>query len=217
MYTEGASGFFETETKHEKRENATLFYETLVMSLKERGGITYTNVADLYRELKNETCVIRREDPKKILETFGEGKELRIAKQPEDRAPHANAVEWKPEYGDRGISTAFLEGHGDAFGIVTVLAFKRGTDLDMERVPSSQRAIKIDHQLMRTISGSIHPQDVRFVIIRIPIDRFPVEEMTEEERERLDEWREDSATHKKATFLFRGIAFEKERKQKQAA
>ncbi|MBP9748998.1 hypothetical protein KBD18_02210 [Patescibacteria group bacterium] len=217
MYTESGSSFFEIESKNEKKEKAALFYETLITSLKKQGGIPYTDVGDLYRELKNETCIVRREDPKKILETFGEGKELSIARQQEDRVPYANAVEWKLEYGDRGISAAFLEGHGDAFGIVTIVAFERGVDLDVERVPSSQRATNMDHQLMRTISGSIHPQDVRFVIIRIPIDRFPVEEMTEAEREKLDEWREDGTIHKKATFLFRGITFEKGRAQKQAA
>ncbi|MCR4312459.1 MAG: hypothetical protein NUV56_04200 [Candidatus Uhrbacteria bacterium] len=199
----------EYEGKEVEREG-TKKYRQLVGELIAQGGVMHDDVNDIYRTVHDDV-IVRRDSPEVIGSSVGKGKDLVLALDEKLGAPYANAVVWSSRHGSRGLENAFLEGHAHADGLVTVVGFTP-EHIVVQTVPNVAQAFtSIDRTLVRSATGNVTPDDVRFVLFRLPIDRFPVEEMTEAEYQRYEEWNEEGG-RRDPIFIFRGMTFENRQK-----
>jgi len=169
----------------------------------------FTDMAKMYRQLTGDKLIVRREDPGNLFRLIIDKEPLEIGFV--GGTPYANAVEWSPEFdGTHGLDNAFLEGYSHLDQIVTVYGFEPTEGFHVEKLNDSQANFAgIDRTRVRSISGFVPPEAVRFVTLRIPIQAFPEERMTGEEKDRLWEY-EESPGPRRAVFIYRGFLAKKE-------
>lgn len=162
-----------------------------------------TDVSAMYREIPDTTLVVRREDPRALLNLYERNDPIEIKFVGD--TPYANSVEWHPRTdGVRGIDNAMLEGYGHMDGVVTLYGFEQPEGFFLEKHAESQQVFAgIDRVRVRTAAGLVSQEDVRFITVRVPILGFPEERMTEEERDLL--WEVKSGVHKTPKFIYRGF------------
>ncbi len=170
----------------------------------------------MYDSVKGE-IVIRRDDPRKLEQTLARGLDLSLEFDPKLGGPYANSALWSKNAGNRGLENAFLEGHGHVDGLIAVVGFVPNQQMRIQAVPDLAGSLTgLDRSLVRSVSGTIALEDVRFIVLRMPIDHFPEEDMTDEELERLDEWRIEMK-RKNPVFIFRGLTFNQDRDRQRLA
>ncbi len=189
-----------------KRERVKSFYASMIRSFEERGGRVHTRINAIDDAVPSGEVIVRREHPLKVLRAFTGGETLAI--HPDEGQAYANAVEWNPSKGSRGLANAFTEGFGEYEGLVTVIGFRKSTDINI----SYPRGLAfyqpgLDRDLVRCVQGTVSVNDVRFVIFRVPMDRFPFEDMTFDEREKYEDWVESGHAIQKPLFIFRAVTF----------
>lgn len=192
-------------------EKIELMQETaieILTTLAEAGGAEYEDITALYKNLDDEKLIVRREDPTRLLESILNETPLHVA-FPEDTR-YSNAVIWEPRYAERGLANAYLEGYGSKNGIVTIVGMKPDSNIDIQKMPdASQEFAGLDRAHVYSISGDIKTENIVFVIVRIPIDAFPPDLMTEEEADILFELQQKKSTDmpSKVEFIQRGYLF----------
>lgn len=168
----------------------------------------YSDMNKLYDVLKGEEMIVRRDAPDRIMQAIEDNTPLHIEFPPGER--YTNAVLWSSNKGTRGLENAYLEGHGTANGVVTVMGVRREGVPDIIELPDSKRELAgLDRTLVRSVRGAIDPKDILFVTLRIPADAFPKNEMTGAELEKYEETAEAKASGERATplFIHRGYLF----------
>lgn len=189
-----------------RRERVKHLYASMIRSFEDRGGRVHARINAIDEVVPSGTVIVRREQPLKIFRALTGGEVLTI--HPDVGHVYANAVEWKPSKGSRGLANAFTEGFGEYEGLVTVIGFRKSADMDIS-YPQGLEFYQpgLDRDLVRCVQGTMSMDDVRFVIFRVPIDRFPLEDMTFDEREKYEEWLESGHAIHKPLFIFRAVTF----------
>ncbi len=165
-------------------------YETFIKFrelLEENGFVMYEKVGDAYRQLGDSTYVVRREDPLKILSLLGPAGEYNVGYV--GGTPYSNCVEWNPRVnGNMGIENAYFEGFTNLNNVVTVIGFERGNETSFQRLPDATSNFHgLNRHLVRSFSGPIKQDNVRFINLRVPAHLLPEIELTEEEQNILFE------------------------------
>lgn len=171
-------------------------------------AVEYTNMNELYAVLKGEKMVVRRDSPERILEAIEDNSPISIEFPQGER--YSNAVLWSAKEGSRGLENAYLEGYGQANGVVTVLGVRQSTFADITELPDATKHFAgLDRSLVRSVRGTIKPQDILFVTARIPADAFPKEEMSDTELEKYEEAVDAKKFGERAEplFIHRGYLF----------
>jgi len=163
--------------------------------LEGKGWKYVSDVNSLYHAFRNQNLLVRREDPLRFLSTTAAGQPLKIEFDPNLAdvvgEKYANCAEWSYDSGERGLKNAFLEGNaslGDS--LVFVVGFKPGKDLKVNDISADKKFVHdLDRTLVRSAEGSVNPNDLMFVVVRVPAKFFPKNEMTGAE---LDAWEKEA-------------------------
>jgi len=142
------------------------------------------DVNSVYAGMKSENCLVRVETLSRVLETIELKTPLEISSDTESH--YANAV--IPE--QEGLKLAFAEGQAPgpirtmvAFG-KTIIGFK--TDhISVSEIDFSEtdiRNVKERKYLCRHVVGDLEPEDIRFLVMRIPYKLILEKNLTEEEK-----------------------------------
>lgn len=198
-------------SKLEMPERERLVAETaedMIELFKEHGAEEFSDVSKMYRLLPHEEVFVRRDSPERILDLIANEKPLEISFPEGER--YSNAVEWTKDLSNRGLENAYLEGYGQLNSLVTVIGFRKNSDIDVQILPdASQQFAGLDRSFVRSIQGTIAPEDLIFVSLRIPSFAYPEEKMTENELDRHQAY-EDKRTDKgpsSPAFIHRGFLF----------
>jgi hypothetical protein len=176
------------------RKNLRVLFETIPDELHVE---LTNNINPLYAGMQSENCLARVDRLSRVLEALELKKPLVIA---EDTDSHyANAVVPVQE----GIKLAFAEGQAPGpvrtmvgFG-KTIIGFKTD-DLEVAGVDFSKDDMRNTGErkyLCRHVIGNLNPDDIRYLIMRIPYQYMPEEHMT------------DSEKTSRGAFVFRGVKF----------
>jgi hypothetical protein len=197
-------------------------HETAEQVLKELESLSgyeeYTDITRMYRELPNESLVVRRENPHTLLNSLASDEPISI--QFVGNTPYANSVEWNPKLdGPRGLDNAYMEGNGQVEGIVLVYGFEKPEGLYMDTPAESQQVFAgIDRVRVRSAAGLVPVENIRFITMRVPLRAFPESQMTEEEKDILWEHQNEVDPKRSPAFIYRGfLAKEKAADLKMAA
>lgn len=210
MSTEELTRLSRQERDHVIAETARQVLETF----RSTDAVEYKEIKDMYIALKGMDILVRRESPERISEMIQTNHSFNID-FPEGQR-YSNAVMWNSNLGSRGLENTYLEGYGQLNGIVTVFGFAPNDSMSIERLPdATQHFAGLDRTFVRSIQGAVHPEDVIFISVRIPIHVLPDEELTERELEARDTYNEkrDNRGHTIPTFVHRGFLFSKNLKK----
>jgi hypothetical protein len=190
------------------RGKAIETYETMKEMFSDYGAEFFEDVQEIYRNYLGitEPLVIRREDPVKVAE-LASGKSAEFKFDPkvsfEEGEKYANSALWPhgPAGATSGLANAFLEGRSAAGPIVAVMAFKNNPEHITVAEPEGKmlEVGSLTRQSVKIVSGVVTPDDLEFVIVRMPEKFFPKEELTERERK--------LAAENKLSQVFRGFRF----------
>lgn len=186
------------------------YTETLLQELEVLAGRSFDSMNEFYGALSGE-FIVRREYPTRLLRALVEGEDLQMLFDSSDHKPYSNSVIWNQQNGSRGIENAFLEGFSNMNGVVLVAGYRRGADMKLQTLEDANRIVPdygtgvIDRTLVRSLSGTVHPGDISFVIARIPRDYLSEEQLTEREIEH------------DVRQVFRGFIFESAQEERLAA
>ena len=155
-----------------------------------------TDPSDLYKLMEREGCLARVERMTRVLEAIETDKEFSISD--EEETHYANAV--VPN--EHGIRLAFAEGQAPgpvrtmiAFG-KTLVGFKtdhvRVEEVDFEA--DDIRDIPLRRNVCRHVVGTVEPEDIRCVVMRIPRGYLDDRHLTPDEVDEPD-----------LPFVFRGF------------
>ena len=185
-----------TETDEEKIKVLTReAYVLIKIRFLESGGVFYDDINELYRGLRG-SFVVRMESPDRVVSSVGMHKDLKVS----PKKDHPNAVEWRSEYGSIGLRDAFSEGTGMLGGLITVIGFRKGKGIRVSDVGEEEKEMfGRERGLVRIARGKAHPEDMQFVILRLPVECFPEDEITSQERTSIQKHNQH--------YIFRGFAF----------
>ena len=202
-----AVDYLKTLTDNEERKKATIQLIDLIRKITvEEGGLYYDNINELYRTLKGQKMLVRREYPEKVMELIsGEGHiALEFDKKIKDR--HPNCAEWSYEMGEKGLDNAFLEGLASVAGVAMVVGINKSPALKIYDIPDDEKFRGgVDRAAVKMAEGDVSPEDLRFLVVRIPAAIYPPEQMTDEEVERVEE--QEMAAKPRPQFIFRGFLY----------
>jgi hypothetical protein len=188
------------------RELAIDFYHDLADRIEDRGGECLRSVNELLQLLPKESFVVRRDDPLKVRDLLSDRGQMSLRQDPRlGDKPYANAVEWHARQMNEGLEQAFLEGHGHFEGLVTVAGYRKTDRLQIQKTADLRRSLTdVDRSFSIAVQGELTEKDLAFLIMRTPIDRFDVDDMTPVELEKLEEWQ---AGPRKPLFVYRAFLF----------
>ena len=197
-------------------EKRKTWVEQAVRSMKNElemaGAEYYQNVAELYEELKG-SFLIRRDDPTKLMKLATEEIPIEIASQMRGAKPYPNTTLWSRGDAPAALAMAFTEGKAQIGGISMIAGFKKGRELSLKRLPAAekthQKHVGEARAFVRFASGTVLPEDLRFLIMRVPLSLFPEELLTEEEEDFLFEDDAESGMRKKTRMVLRGFLLPK--------
>jgi len=196
-------------------EKRKAWVEQTVRSMKNQlemaGADYYQNVAELYEELKG-SFLIRRDDPTKLMKLATERVPIEIASQMRGANPYPNSTLWSRGDAPAALAMAFTEGKAQIGGISMIAGFKKGKELSLKRLPTAekthQKRVDEGRAFARFASGTVLPEDLRFLIMRVPLKFFPEELLTEEE-DLLFENDAEPGMRKKTRMVLRGFLLPK--------
>lgn len=206
----------DTESVDKGRELAMSFTADLFQKIETSGGEQLSSVNELLKVLPSESFVVRRDDPLRVKELLSGKSDIVLTQDARlGDAPYANAVEWWSNERSNGLEQAFLEGYGQYEGVVVVAGYRKSKLLKIQKIPELNKSFSdVNRSLSVSVHGELSRQDVAFLIVRTPIDRFNAAEMTPEE---LDEYEEWQLGPRKPLFIYRAFAFPKQDAERQAA
>lgn len=155
----------------EKKEAVRSFYEN-VEKLAAKHGVSLEE-GNIYARIGQREYLVRRGNLERELVPLLSGRDIDIA----SRRESGNAAVDTPE----GVSTAMTEGVSGA-----EIAFLYGfSDEHVETQPITLQEGdlrgKARERIVRTVSGTVPFEDVRYIVLRIPKDLFPHDLLNESE------------------------------------
>lgn len=178
------------EDPEKYKERSVQAYKDLTEFFLAHGAELISDVNKIYHRYQTsekDALIVRREDPEKVTGLMAD-RPIDLAFDPKvsgDRGDkYANCAVWP--YGASpvaGIRNAFLEGRGMAGPIVTLTAIRPNPENTTVETPSDHlmKVGDINREAVRIVSGQIEKADLEFVILRMPREFFPEENLTEEE------------------------------------
>lgn len=127
----------------------------------------------LYQYFLNqgESLVVRREDPERVLDLFGEEKQIDVAPANLAVKNYPNSALFGGSSQDiSGLENAFSEGFGASGAVVVTMGFHTNPEkMTILELPEEEM-VRGDRQRhnVRLFSGSISSKDLAFIIMRIP-------------------------------------------------
>ena len=146
------------------------------------GADFYEDVNKVYRDYEMDNLIIRRDDPRNLVNCVLEKDDIDI-----ELKDYPNCAEWTPENWSRSLSSAFLEGRASAGGMISVLAFKKGANFEVIDISEEEKsALGIDHSSAKRMGGRVNLGDLQFAVLGVPVALFPEEQMSDLELEKWD-------------------------------
>lgn len=181
--------------KEEKEIAIQNFYIALDKWTHEN-GVTLAPFEGAESSLLNKGNIVRRDNPEKVLALLTGQEQIHIRPLNDGDANVAtDAYE--------GLSLALTEGfHGK--NVVSVYGFHPNIEskvVQVKKPPEDMRDPKRFHYI-RSFSGDVNPEDIRFVLFRFPSTGVPESALTESEEEKL----EDDIPLR---YVYRSISFPK--------
>lgn len=206
------------ESKMES-ELVSRFAAEIMKSLQAKGFVMHRNVNALLRRGWGD-LIVRRESPQRLTKALVGGADIELSFGGTFGEKYLNSAVWNSTTRPETLRWAIQEGFSSAGGLFMVEAFDpHGQDIVVEKIDNPIKTLKvgdemIDRTTYRATSGKIHPEDLRFVLMGVVATRFPREQMTDEEIERLEEfeiemaeWKENPQGKKRPdpVFVVRGF------------
>lgn len=211
-------------------ELVSRFAAEIIESLKERGLVMHTDVNALYKRPWGD-LIVRRESPQRLTKALVNDADIELSFGGTFGEKFLNTAVWNPSTNPETLRWAIREGFSKAGGLFMVEAFDpHGRDIRVEKIDNPIRTLRVGDEIVdrttyRATSGKIHPEDLRFVLMGVVATRFPKEQMTQEEQERLEEyeaeleeWEENPRLGKRPdpVFVLRGFTFDRYEQAKAA-
>lgn len=158
--------------------------------LKEAGGKFYNDMNSFYESLDSSVLYVRREHPLRIFNTLENNENLQISfdHSKNSNKPYENSVRWNKSYGSKGIDTAFIEGTAELHGISTLMGFESDNAI-IHDVPKNNTFKTTDRNLVVSFEGTVSRENIKFIILRIPLLYCPDFILSEDEKEEKEEIR----------------------------
>ena len=191
----------------EKEQAVYSAYLGIKKAFEKAGGEHYEDVNGIYEKFRNDDLIIRRENLERLSNAILEQQDLEIKFHNNTKQEYPNCTQWDPYAYDRAIRTAFLEGFERSNdGIAVCVGFRKGQDLKVNDLnPKFKEVGNIRRDTIRSASGEVHPEDIRFVVMQLPVKFFPEEALTDKEHDRVHDT--SNGTSKKSMHVFRGFVF----------
>jgi len=211
-------------------ELVSRFAIEIIEAFHEKGLTMHTDVDAVYKRPWGR-LLVRRESPQRLVGALVDEKDVELSFRGTFGEKYLNSAVWDPALRPETLRWAIQEGFSKGGGLFMVEAFDpSGRDLLIEQIDNPIKQLKvggevIDRTTYRAASGKIHPEDMRFVLMGVVTTRFPREQMTEDEVERLEEfevemeeWRENPRRNKRPdpVFVLRAFTFDRETLQEAA-
>lgn len=202
--------------QEDREKQKSPFFELARKAFLDAGAEEYLSLQEMYRRCPSD-LIVRREKPEQILSVIQNEKSFEL--RPDNKlAKYANAVLWSPSDGPRGLENAFLEGISHKDGVVTVFGFEPQEDATIDYVPDATGGVlNVDRSLVRSVSATVTPESVRFIVLRIPIQQYSEKEMTDLELERLDRYERSISAKPNPQYICRGYFFPGKEEKEMAA
>ena len=213
-----------TELQTMKAENSEAYNElagrvfVAIRDMLEASGATYfDDINKLYKIIQHGDFIVRRDEMEPLVRLVGKKESIAIKLNPQGTQhseKYANCCEYNPQidHDAKAIKTAFLQGRSNIGGIATVYGFKKNDKLIVSEIASETRErLGISDSSVKSVEGEIAPDDLKFVVMKIPATVFPEAEMTDEEADAFYEYLEQlkksssSITKPPVTQIFRGF------------
>lgn len=161
-------------------------FEDLRHELKTLGGIELKGTNALTKMLKPGEYIVRRENPDTLMAAVRGQQVLQV--QPfADDTRYANCALWDGKT-PAGLNNAFLEGYSHKNNVAAVFGFANEPGMDLQALSESASTFAgMERSRVRSFAGEIHPDQIQFVLLRLPLDALPESEMSSEEAEQYDE------------------------------
>jgi|GEM_PF-1245476 len=162
-----------------------MFFKEFLIS---EGYTEFTDVNAAYRTLPASSMIVRREDPRNVLQLFSETESYDVGFVGDER--YSNCVEWNPQAdGANNLGNAYAEGFTNLNNVVTVIGFEKSKQDDVLRLPdATDDAYGLNRAGVRSFKGEIAADRVAFINLRIPGHLLPESELTDEEIDRVDKY-----------------------------
>lgn len=168
------------------------------------GWVPVLDVNDLYRSQQGE-LIVRRESPQRLMDAVLNDHDLNLSFEnvPSDQK-YLNSAIWstmRPET----MRWAMQEGMNMTGGLSVVEVIDPTvSDIQVESIENAIPTIvmpsgeTIDRSTYRATSGTVRPEDLRFIVVATVAQRFPIDQMTQDEKDRFDEWQDEMAEFQEA-------------------
>ncbi len=180
----------------EEKEIAIQNFYTALDKWAHENEVTLAPFEGAESQLLNKGNIVRRDNPEKVLALLTGQEQIHIRPLNDGDANVAtDAYE--------GLNLALTEGfHGK--NVVSVYGFHPNTEAKVMQVkkPSEDMRDPKRFHYIRSFSGDVNPEDIRFVLFRFPSTGVPESVLTESEEEKL----EDDIPLR---YVYRSISFPK--------
>lgn len=171
-------------------------FDFLKELLQSEGFTMHKEMNDTIRALGNRTLVVRREDPRKILELLSKGSyEVGF-----ENERYSNCAEWNPQVDNiRGITNAYMEGMTNLNNVVTLIGFEKTSEQDIEKLgDATENFYGLERGNVRSFQGQISVDGVDMINLRVPGHLMSESELSEEEIGKIDEYLEAKESDEEA-------------------
>lgn len=197
-------GFKQEETEVPlSKEVVEQIVRELLLELPGHGWHPVSDVNELYRTQRGE-LIVRRESPQRLLDAVINKHDLELSFGADFGPKYFNSAIWT-SHTPETMRWAMQEGFSKAGGMTVVeMIDPEVSQIQSEMIETSVPSIKmangevIDRLKYRATSGTVRPKDLRFILVATIAQRFPVEQMTQEEHHRFDEWQEEMKAYHEA-------------------
>jgi hypothetical protein len=183
-----------------RAELVPYFFSETLKRLTEKGFVQHTELGYVYKKDWG-PLYVRRESPQRLVKAlstntpidlsfhggFGSGDKYLNSAVFDSSGPEADTIQW-----------SIMEGWSKAGGMYSVVGFDRSAQVEEHKLNIPQEELfrrfpdgsVMDRTYFRSLSGSIRPSDIRFILLGVPAQRCPTEIMTGEERHQFEAWKE---------------------------
>jgi hypothetical protein len=175
----------EKNKEEQLREKIKHLCETFKEIADERGF----RISDIYeaQHIFNRGRLFRRDSPQRLIDAAFNGKPITVdaSYHGDSRLRKTNAADDSPA----GFKIASLEGRNNSVPTVLISFSPEGLTVENITPPehSSDPRDKERYVRCRAVTGTIRPETIYCFIVRIPLNLFPEEELTEKEKELIEE------------------------------
>lgn len=184
-------GISETKDLPTRQELVRMLLERLDVWFERQGMRLGPDVKSLYQAMARETpatLLVRQEKLSRVVEAITAGRSYELTSEKREGVRYANAAAYA---NGAGLDIAFSEGRSAKYGLTALIGFDpRG--LEVEVIPPDACDLR-DRSACRSVSGTITPNRIHHLVIRVSRNLFPEDRLTDEESER------------ETGYVFRGI------------